>query len=49
MLSSPDARDSKGERVGLGGSQSVAEPSTIWYSRAHANLEIAPPLSGAYR
>ncbi len=39
MLSSPDARGSKGERFDLGcGNQSVAKPSTIWYSRARANL-----------
>ena len=38
MLSSPDGRGSKGERFGLSGSQSVAEPSTIWYPRARANL-----------
>jgi hypothetical protein len=37
MLSSPDARGSKGERLVWGGSQSVAKPSTIWYSRARAN------------
>jgi hypothetical protein len=28
MLSSPDAKGSKGERLGMGGSQSVVEPST---------------------
>jgi hypothetical protein len=37
MLSSPDARGSKGDRFGLGGSQSVAKSSTIWYSHARAN------------
>jgi hypothetical protein len=34
MLSPPDAKDSKGERFGLGRRPIVAKPSTIWYSRA---------------
>jgi hypothetical protein len=37
MLSSPDAKGSKGERLGLGRSQSFAKPSTIWYPRARVN------------
>ena len=37
MLSSPDAKGSKGERFWPGGgSPSVAKPSTTWYSRARA-------------
>ena len=38
MLSSPDARGSKGERFRLGRQPMVAKPSTIWYSRARVNL-----------
>lgn len=38
ILSSPDAKGSTGERFGLGGSPSVAKPSTIWYTRARVNL-----------
>lgn len=38
MLSPLDAKDSKGERFGLGQQPSVAKPSTIWYSRAREAL-----------
>ena len=37
MLSSPDAKGSKGERFGLR-RPIGAEPSTIWYARARVNL-----------
>ena len=39
MLSSPDAKGSKGERLWPGGgSPSVAKPSTIWYPRTRVDL-----------
>ena len=38
MLSSPDAKGSKGEHSSLDGSPSVAKPSTTWYSRARVKL-----------
>jgi hypothetical protein len=34
MLSSPDAKESRGECRGAGGSQSLAKSTTIWYPRA---------------
>ena len=36
MLSSPDARAARASALVWGGSQSVAKPTTIWYSRARA-------------
>jgi hypothetical protein len=49
MLSPPDAKTARASALVLAGSQSVAKPSMIWYSRARETLMNSPTSERCYQ